>query len=287
MGIDMKFAVWLLAVVLFGLTMGEVRAHRLADDLWAYWPLTSDAFDASPRELHGAGRGAVTIKPLGGPFTGATQLDGGWIEVPPTESADFTSFTISAWIKYDSAGMDFTPIVGRFGVAGRRGSLAYDLGDGTTPQLLTTDNTPQWKRWAHFALVHDANDRTVTLWVNGWKTFERQLPAGMVAPPPMSGGYGLGGKPGIKSTFRGDIADVVIYRRTLAPDEISLLSQGVGRMTPPQTGISQGCGGSGQAPCQVCARHAAWPPAQWAECTPARVPWCAGHAEANQHATCP
>ncbi|CAA7626020.1 exported hypothetical protein [Magnetospirillum sp. LM-5] len=283
----MRFVVWLLAVSLFAATGSGALAHRLADDLWAYWPLTNDSFDASPRELHGTGRGAVTIEPTAGPFTGSTRFDGGWIEIPPNDTADFADFAISAWIKYDSAGTDFTPIIGRLGLVGRRGALAYDLGDGTTPQLLTTDITPQWKRWAHFALTHDAASRTLILWVNGWKTFERQLPAVSVAPAPFSGRYGLGGGPGIKSTFRGEIADVVIYRRSLSPDEISLFSQGVGRTTRPQIGISQGCGGSGQPPCQVCARHAEWPPAQWAECTPARVPWCAGFAQANQHATCP
>jgi hypothetical protein len=276
-----------VVLLVFLLTAGGAKAvvaNSISQDLWAYWPLAGDSYDATPRQLHGTPDGAVRDDPQGGPFAGATAFEGGWIDIPGDGNPDFRSFTISAWIKFDRASTEFTPIVGRLGVEGRFRGLAYQLDDG---RMVTTDIMPQWRRWAHVALVHDADDRTMTLWVNGWKTAERLLPAGSLAPAPLGGGFGFGGKSGGKPAFRGELADVLVFRRTLQETEIQTLSQGMNRMTPQQVAISQGCGGTGQQPCSVCVSYVSWPPAKWGECGPARVRWCASNQVTSQFATCP
>jgi hypothetical protein len=283
----MRVLIGLLSALWCGLAGFSASASTLGEGIWAYWPLIDNDFDASPLALHGQRQGQVGNKVQGGPFTGATTFEGGSIAIPADDDADFGSFTLSAWVNYDKAGHDFVPILGRLGMAGRNSGWTYELGEPGASRQLNTEIMPQWQRWAHVALVHDSAERTLVLWVNGWKTATLVLPPGRTAKAPLGGGFGIGGRAGSPSTFRGQIADLIVYRRPLGPEEIAVLNYGAGRTTPQQFGIGQGCGGSRQPACPVCRRYVNWPPANWGECEAARVPWCAGHPEANQHATCP
>lgn len=267
----------LLAVLMLA---NPAWAEPPAEGIWAYWPLSGDVNDYSPNQRDGALHGRVADLPMLGPFAGATHFSGGWVAVPGSDHDG--SFSVSAWVFYEGNAAGFSPLIGRVGISGNRMQLAYQPGDRLDTAPLLSDLGLPWRRWSHVAVVWDEPARTMTFWQRGIRITVLAVPAEVAVRPPFGGPFALGG-----AGFTGRLAEVLVYSRALAPEEILYLADGAGRQTPTQVAISTGCGGAEQGPCWVCRRYQAWPPDQWTDCAGGRTPWCAGNPHASQFATCP
>lgn len=278
-----------LACLLGLLLVSEVRpcrAEPTAEGIWAYWPLAGDARDHSPNRRDGTRHGRVADAAMPGPFSGATQFSGGWIEVPSASASSGGSFTVAAWVFFDTGSRAFVPVVGRMGVNGSRMQLSYDLGDESAASVIASEIGLTWRRWSHVAVMWDEPGRVLSFWQRGIRVLAVDVAPDTLVPPPFGGPFGLAGPARDGRVFTGRLADAVVYHRVLGLEELQFLASGAGRQTPQQVAMSSGCGGAEQGPCLLCRRYRSWPPAQWADCADGYRPWCAGNPEAGRE-TCP
>ncbi|CAN5435495.1 hypothetical protein BH23VER1_BH23VER1_10070 [soil metagenome] len=223
--------------------------RQVADPLAAWWPLDTDATDASGNGFDGFVEGFVAFGQPGaiGATGTAADFDGfSRIGVPFAEALNPAgSFTVTLWAFADSTAGFQSAITSRDDVdAGveTHGYIIYNNSDGNW-DFWTGDGAPGWDtlpgsvvnsgNWEHIAIVYDFLTNTKILYVNCQEVARDD---GASAPQYSPNGttemhdlhIGAGGDFGSEFFFDGRIDDVAVFRDALTPGQIlTICEQGV------------------------------------------------------------
>lgn len=238
---------WPIAVLtsaLFGCSPGRLNAIDLApgtlgSELLAHYTFDEDAGTNVADHSGQKRNGTLTGTPAwlaDGRFAGALHLDGmSYVTVPNFPNAP-ASFSVSAWVRTTNSPSD----AGLQTVASTE--IVFDAGWQLNVDKVEGGANIQaafWDRdagnytyydcpclpdnaWTHAVFVVDAAAHTLSVYVNG------HLAGVTPAPDPISPGapslcIGCWSRPG--RLLVGDVDDIAIYGRALAPSEILLLDQ--------------------------------------------------------------
>ncbi len=146
-------------------------AFDLDAGLIAYYPLTTNAVDASGNGMDGTVMSGVTFANGAAVFDGTTNA---WIDLPDGFDNFTNGFSFTGWVRYDSfnenysrvfdfsLGLDNNNII--LGHEGFINSLVYDVRPG--PGGWKVPSVYVQGQWDHIALVQESNGH-VTLYRNG------------------------------------------------------------------------------------------------------------------------
>ncbi len=150
-------AVWSVVFVMCGVA----RAYDLNQGLIAYYPLTTNAVDASGNGMDGTVMSGVTFTNGTAVFDGTTNA---WIDLPDGFDNFTNGFSFTGWVRYDSFDENYSRVFDfSLGPAnnniilshlGLTNSLNYAVLN--TPALTRADFYEQ-SQWVHVALIHDTN----------------------------------------------------------------------------------------------------------------------------------
>ena len=172
-----------------------------------------------------------------GKFSGALHLDGtGYVSIPNFPDAP-PSFTMAGWIRtadpVSDAGLETFASTEFVFDAGWEVNLYKQLDGGRLQAAFWDRDASAYTFvdcqclpgdvWIHFAFVVDAAAHTLTVYANGRAMGTKPAPS-PIAPGTSSLLIGAWSQPG--RMLVGDVDDVVLYKRPLAPSEILALTQG-------------------------------------------------------------
>jgi hypothetical protein len=218
--------------------------------LAGWWPLETDARDASGNEFNGEVFGTIDFTPGGatGSTGGSADFDGASrITVPFQESLNPSSYTVTLWANPDLplTGIN-AAITSRFdafaansrnyGFILYRNTADWEYWNGTglstTSPWAVTETTPvTGEAWTHLAITYNHATKVKTLYVNG---------TAAATTPSMDFGRNLlrdlhlggGGDLGTSFYFNGRLDDIAIFREALDATAINtILTAGVSGYT--------------------------------------------------------
>ena len=143
---------------------------------------------------------------------------------------------MAAWIYLDQLNTDFATAISRqigtgFGQQyhlsiNATQQAAFYLTNPTELVYLTSPSTMPLQTWIHLAGTWDGSE--ARLYVNGTEVATAQIggPLGAETNPVVLGGNGNGGSKTVSELVPGRLGDIMLYRRTLAADEIARLASG-------------------------------------------------------------
>ena len=223
--------------------------------LVAFYPFNGNANDESGNGNNGIVHGAALSSDQFGNLNKAYSFDGinNYIEVPDNSSLDFTSFTISAWVKptafntYTKAGggyafPDYSGFIAKdsqnpigqtgFTTAANSTSLRVQgsCSDGSYSDVSIT-NSVNLNLWQHIVYIFD--NGIVKIYKNGVLVVENSANPGKLLsnnnePVLIGKTYWFPDATLLISYFTGTIDEVRIYNRVLSPIEIGTLFTGYG-----------------------------------------------------------
>jgi hypothetical protein len=177
----------------------------------------------------------------------ATDGTAGYATVTGTGLDTSKSFTISGWARLTGTTHNAV-VAAQTSVNGSAFALYYSTAyqawifnrytsDSATPTIIRSIATtpPVTNVWTHLLGVYDAQEQSIQLYVNGVPQGD---PVSFTTPWTASGPLQIGrGQAGATYTdyFPGEIDDIRLWNRVLAPDEVSDLEA----MTDPATGYAQ------------------------------------------------
>jgi mono/diheme cytochrome c family protein len=202
---------------------------------WTRFPLEADAHGLTDTaaNLEGTVHGETTFEPgKNGPSLRVAKK--GWAEYGDQFAFERDQpFAVSAWLKLTpdggspfgkmTAGGDFRGWDVEFHGAKPSVHLIHQWPDQAI-QVQAEKDLPL-DTFLHLAFTYDGSGRAagVTIYVNGepvkTKAVKDKLPGSILTAAPFS----IGGRGGAGAPFSGQIKDVRVFRRTLAPSEIALL----------------------------------------------------------------
>jgi large repetitive protein len=218
----------------------------LLNDLIGYWRLNDGSGSATARDWSSWENNGtlVNLDPAtawatGGPEGVALSLQGkGHVDVADSSSIDSITnqVTVAAWIYLDQVNSDFATAISRqigtgFGQQyhlsiNATQQAAFYLTSPTELAYLTSPSTMPLQTWIHLAGTWDGSE--ARLYVNGAEVATAQVggPLGAETNPVILGGNGNGGGKTVSELVPGRLDDIMLYRRTLAADEIARLASG-------------------------------------------------------------
>lgn len=237
----------LLGTVMYGLlactsASGQAGGDQLIDgigetSLIARYPLEQDANDRSRDGRHATVTGGDFVDDRR--FRRVLSLSGragAGLELPPIVAKTADTVSVVGWVRIRSA--DGDPSF--FDLVLPNGRLICLLADGMPGGVLrvtapdgTTATAPaiEANRWVHLAVVRDAADRTLTVYVNG-----RASPRGAIAPTTRPASAHDRDKPQsiVAARLNGLLHDVRIYSVALTDEQVATIYRnGGGRASPP------------------------------------------------------
>jgi hypothetical protein len=218
----------------------------LLNDLIGYWRLNDGSGNAAAHDWSSWGNNGtlVDLDPAtawttGGPEGVALSVQGkGYVNVADSSSLDSitTQVTAAAWIYLDQMNTDFATAISRqigtgFGQLyhlsiNSMQQAAFYVTSPTKLAYLTSPSTMPLQTWIHLAGTWDGTE--ARLYVNGSEVTTAQLggPLSAETNPVVLGGNGNGSSRTVSELVPGRLGDIMLYRRSLAADEIARLASG-------------------------------------------------------------
>ncbi len=210
--------------------------------LVAWYPLDTDASDASGNGHHGAVVGGTVnfsqTGANGNTGSSAAFPDNGHIDVPFSSSLNPGSFTVTLWANAASTGGFASPITSRDDVPNPGGSahgyILYNNSDGNWDFWTGTGGaagawdseigpTVSVSTWTNLAITYDGGTGTKTLWVDGVSAVSQTV-AGQYSPNGTIQSENLhigSGQDDGLNFFSGNIDDVTIWDEALDANAIN------------------------------------------------------------------
>jgi hypothetical protein len=227
-------------------------APGLLDDLIGYWRLDDGPGRATTRDWSGWGNDGTlvgldpaTAWTAAGPEGEALSVQGkGYVNVARSPSIDSVTnqVTVAAWMYLEAAIADYATAISRqIGAGfGQHYHLSVNAQQQAILFITTTTagqvviggpmNVPQ-RTWLHIAGTYDGSK--VRLYVNGVEVASQQASGPFAAEtnPVVLSGNGNGSGNVVSEFVPGQLDDVMLYRRALAPEEIARIAGGA--LLPP------------------------------------------------------
>lgn len=222
-------------------------APGLLDDLVGFWRLNDATGSATVRDWSGwrndgalMGVDPATAWVAAGPEAGALALDGrGHVRVPPSASIDsiVNQVTLAAWVYVDGPIMEYATAISR--QLGTGFLQPYHLAVNVQHQAILFITTPvsgqvvlggpptvPQQTWVHLAGTYDGT--VARLYVDGAQVMSLPVsgPFAAETTPVIVGGNGNGPDQVVSELVPGRLADVMLYRRAISPDEIARIRSG-------------------------------------------------------------
>lgn len=204
------------------------------------WNFDGDGFDGSGRGLDALGvKGAVPTNDRFGRVDRAIRLNGN-VYIYTTESpalawAAADPASVAVWVRLAGLRGEGSQIIGSH--PGRTGDFVWNLTltDVGRPRLtltalqdernMTVESTDVVRagEWTHLAAVIDG--RRARLYLDGKASGEMEIPRGLGGRRPAAASLRLGtSDPHLRRNFSGDLDDLRLWRRALAPQEVAALA---------------------------------------------------------------
>ncbi|BDS07966.1 hypothetical protein NT6N_30060 [Oceaniferula spumae] len=227
--------------------------------LVAWYPLDSDALDASGNGHHGAVVGGTVNFGQAGAnantVSSAAFPDNGHITVPYSAALNSSTFTVTMWVNTTSTAGFTSPLTSRDDVPNPGGSthgyILYNdvggnwnfwngtgAGSGTWDQLVgggVSINT-----WTHIAMTYDGGTSTKTIWINGVNAGSKTVGHSVNGPQTEDLHIGSGSDAGTNFYFSGNIDDVTIWDEAL--DQAAIQSIMIDSVPEPTSTLLLGLG---------------------------------------------
>jgi hypothetical protein len=227
-----SIALLAMGVVLGLLTAGSTFAFE--EDLVAAWTLDEGKGDVvndiSGNENHGVLKGAEWVKE--GKFgSSAIRFGKGVVDIPMTDSLHIHGgdVTLALWLKLEEAADNVTAVVqkdvggtGRVWAETHTEEIVNWLGQGRNPSGIIAEVG----RWYHYAVVIEAADRTIQMYIDG----QAEGPSAKKALEDSVGDFRLGShKQDGQNPWPGLLDDVALFKKALSDAEIQgLMTKGIG-----------------------------------------------------------
>ena len=173
----------------------------------------------------------------------ALDFDGNddWVSFPSSASVNFTTLTISAWVKPDDVTSTQNGIILINNRNGTTRDLNYEIaidgsGNGSSNdgnirltyynsgyQDIVSSITPVIGVWQHVSITLDSNTDTYSFYLNGAQTDSGSIPIDMLAYSGTQLSIGRSDDTSNNDYYNGAIDSVRLYDRPLDPDEIEAL----------------------------------------------------------------
>ena len=188
--------------------------------------------DSSPHKNDGTLEGKVP-EWVEGKRGDALKFAGGIIKVPHDDSLNLAgAHTISFWLKWDGQGASWSPIIAKRPV-GAVDPDNYSVWVGkdqiwdyrTDNSKVSAKTKIELGKWVFLTLTHDGK-QTVTFYIDGIKDVAVEAKPGFANDAPFVVGSGKGGE---GDMGHGNLDEMVLFNRALAPGEVRTLMNEGGR----------------------------------------------------------
>ncbi|MEU8657869.1 LamG domain-containing protein [Actinoplanes philippinensis] len=207
----------------------------------AIWGLETHPWTSGPEEALSDQQPALDDTPLTGTNIGweddarilgskTVSLDGrsSYLSASPATLSTAATFSFTAWVRLTDTSVSRT-LAGKAGAGRDTLTVGYDkatnrwqvrmpskTGKGGRVAVARSVSVPRAGLWTHLAVTHDADARTLTLWVNG--TAEATVSRVEAVNDP-AGEFRLGR--GDTGWWQGNVAQVRVYDRVLAGQDFT------------------------------------------------------------------
>lgn len=217
------------------------RASVLRSATVLYYPLQSDAGDASGNQRHGTLNGQVSF--AAGRFGQAANfmVPGASITLPDLDRYA-NSYTLSAWVylrdylNIDSQPSEYGTIFGRLAARYRDGQLQFafyydNAGQANNQALVFNSNSRlMLRQWQHVAVTYNHDSLLFSIYIDGKLDLQQNL-SDRIKPsdqPHLPWYCSIGGWPdqsySAASTLNGSISDAYLLTTTAAQDDLIFLA---------------------------------------------------------------